>query len=134
MGSEPLKTRLSKWLDTALSDDVPSDIVAFNFNLYEEPFRVDLVGATYYSAKDSDWACEEAFVPEPRFFDFPARGMPKLWQEKLTFARVLLEECVGNSSTSGERLRAAQAVTVGFVDGDLIRIWPAPKLRPRTRR
>ena len=113
--------RFFRWVDSALKKSrPPSNIVAFNFNLYEGPFRADLVGATSYDPMDSDWATEEAWVAKPRFFDFPPHAWGSGWQDALAVATKLINDYLRTTSDGATRLGQAVAVTVGFVDGDLV--------------
>jgi DNA polymerase I-like protein with 3'-5' exonuclease and polymerase domains len=53
------------WLDAALEADLPEDIAAFNFNLYEDGdnlWSIELIGASRFDPEDPDWACEEIFT------------------------------------------------------------------------
>ena len=104
---------------------MPPGLVAFNFNLAEafQMFQVDVIGAARYDPVDSDWACDEAFVSQPRFFDLPHSAVGTRWQD----AQQLIAKCVTDyirTASESSPLRRAVAVTVGFVDGDLIRVWP----------
>ncbi len=108
-----------QWLDRALGGSVPESIVAFNINLYDSPFRADVVGSTFYDAADGDWACQEAWVSQERRFDFPAELGSLPWEERLASCKGLLERCLAGDGAAAMRLRRAAAVTVGFVDGDL---------------
>ena len=114
-----LTTSLGAWLDRAFSSSVPETIVAFNVNLYDEPFRADLVGAECYDADDADRACAEDWVPKDRFFDFPADLGQLPWEERLSLVREALEELLAGDGRAATRLKSSTAVTVGFVDGDL---------------
>ena len=107
------------WLDHALGEQVPETIVSFNINLYDSPFRADVVGSTYYDPGDPDWACEEAWQPQERWFDFPGELAKLPWEQRLALCKGLLQRCVAGTGPAGARFRRAVAVTVGFVDGDL---------------
>lgn len=45
------------WIDAFLSNDPASEVVAYNFDLYEgtEAYGIELIGASEYDPKDSDW-------------------------------------------------------------------------------
>ena len=117
--SDPLQSEFDAWLEAALTSARPPSIVAFNVNLYDSPFRADLVGATSYDPSDSDWACEEAWTPPRRLFDFPDSLASRPWRERLALADSLLRNYLQSTSAGAGALRKARAVTVGFVDGDL---------------
>jgi hypothetical protein len=76
----------------------------------------------HYDDDDGDWATDEVFTPEERYFAFPVEFKHKSWeqiQELVTEgARAFLSSPKGKASF----LAAAQAVSVGFDDGDLVKI------------
>lgn len=108
----------SEWLDSILKEFDSDEIIAFNFNLYENSedgiYDVQLIGSTDYDPDDDDWACNEAFSSGEDIFSFAADD----WE-------VALEECVGmvksylSSGSYRSKLLAAKAIAAGFVDGDL---------------
>jgi hypothetical protein len=122
MTDSTLYDSFAGWLDQQ-SARAPEEIIAFSINLYESPFAAELVGSTFYDAEDADWACEEAFVPELRRFELPPSAFGQSWEEALKQVCAMMQRYL-NQSAHGARLRRAVAVTVGFVDGDLVRVWP----------
>ena len=49
-----------EWLDFILCTPLPQDIMAVNFNLYEQEdwqWSVEFAGTEDFDANDSDWAC-----------------------------------------------------------------------------
>jgi hypothetical protein len=100
--------------------------VAFSFNLYEmsSGIDMDLAGSGSYDEADREWACQEIFAARDPVFE--VSGDPSLgWQDGLALARDLVTEYLAGNSNGSKRLRRARAVAVGFVDGDLERVWPA---------
>lgn len=87
--------------------------------MYDEPFRADIVGSTFYSPNDPDWACEEAWVPKNRFFDFPNELSKLPWQERQSLMIQVMRDCLMRYSSASSILKAAHVLTIGFVDGDL---------------
>lgn len=109
-----------KWLDNALSKQVPENVIAFNFNLYEDLnkiWSVELVGTENFNLEDEDWACYEVS-------DFDTRNNPLKWKNDIHYKKVpetvipfikrYLEE--GNYSSV---LKAAEGVGIGFVSGNI---------------
>ena len=48
---------LSKWLDNALEAEIPDEVIAFGFNLYDDGdcrWSMELVGASEFDADDDD--------------------------------------------------------------------------------
>src|SRR5262245_30099940 len=124
MISDSFRKKFDAWLDRALAKPVPAHVVAFNFNL-SEPWSVELIGADRYSEEDADWACPpEAFRPKGKKLRLPESECGSDWQSVLEAAKSLVVSFLDRGSSGSERLRQAQGVTVGFVDGDLHKVWP----------
>jgi hypothetical protein len=123
--SHALQSTFVTWLDQAMKQPMPLGLVAFNFNLAEayKKFQVDVIGATRYDPDDSDWVCDEAFASEPRFFDLPNSIVGSRWQDAQQLISQFVRDYIRAASSSSP-LRSAMAVTVGFVDGELERVWP----------
>ena len=112
--------KFERWLDKVLKKPLPSETVAVNFNLYELEERngescwsVELIGAEEFDEEDSDWACDEIFASER--FDWKEAAE---WDEVLSKVTEQIRAYLENGKYA-ERLKAYQAVAVGFVDGDL---------------
>ncbi len=106
------------WLDGHLSGDIPAEVVAFNFNLYERMedgvYDVQLVGCTAYDPDDADWACDTVFSTEEELYTFRSGE----WEEAMEDFLATVKEYLANASADN-RLLMAQYLTAGFVDGDL---------------
>ena len=106
------------WLDAALEADLPEDIAAFNFNLYEDDeylWSIELIGASRFDAEDPDWACDEVFTN---------REEPLSWSAETDWETVLetMTQYVEKYLAEGENaaiLKNSEAVGIGFVDGDI---------------
>ena len=111
-----------EWLDDALSCDLPEDIAAFNFNLYEDGddlWSIELIGASRFDAEDPDWACDEIFTN---------REEPLSWSAETDWENVLetMTEYVEKYLEEGkyaDMLRSYDAVGIGFVDGDITIVY-----------
>ena len=112
------------WLDRALSESVPASVIAFNFNLYE-PGSIEIIGSDSYSEGDPDWASDaaETFRPDVEAFPLPASEYTTR-KDVLEHAANLVLAYLDRPSAGSKRLCAAHAVAIGFVDGDLRRLWP----------
>ena len=72
-----------KWVDSSLNTELPKDVVAFCFNLYDDgngQWSVELVGTSSFDKDDSDWACNEVF---------DTRNNPLKWKSKESWKKVL---------------------------------------------
>ncbi len=109
----------SAWLDETLAQELPEDIVAFHFNLYEDDentWSVELVGTGSFDPVSEDWAGDEVFTN---------RETPLCWIAETGWEEVL-EDVISRIRTYlshgqyREILRSTIALGVGFVDGDIV--------------
>ncbi|MEP6754411.1 MAG: hypothetical protein ABJA67_02835 [Chthonomonadales bacterium] len=117
------QSEFNTWLDAALSKNIESSVVAFSFNL-GEPWYIEIVGSDRYSEDDSDWACEESFRPDVERLELPESEVGEDWEDVLEAAIRLVSAYLDRPSAGSGILQRAEAVAVGFVDGDLHRVWP----------
>ena len=112
--------RVSEWLDVVLETDIPNEVVAFGFNLYEEGhynWSMELIGASEFDIDDEDWLCNEAT-------DFNTRDNPLQWHKEAGCEEILndvvcaLKEYLKNGKHA-DILKAKSGVGVGFVDGNI---------------
>lgn len=123
MTTSSFQTAFNSWLDAALAQPIPSSVLAFSFNL-AEPWCVEVIGAERYAEEDSDWACDEAFRPKIPNFDLHESEVGDDWESVLEAAKKIVSSYIDRPSAGSAILKRAEAVCVGFVDGDLHRIWP----------
>lgn len=116
------------WLTTVLASDLPSNVVAFSFNLFElgsadAKYGIELIGADEFDEDDPDWACAEAWVGIPRLIPIPRTFADGSWEDCLRDVGQLVRDLLGKSSAAGAKLQEAEGIAIGFVDGDLELIW-----------
>lgn len=101
----------------------PSSVVAFNVGLFEtaDGFSAYLVGADRYDEEDSEWACDETFSPSERYFPIAA-GRFSNWEQVEVAVADAVRAFLQSPEGIGSCLDAAEAVTVGFDEGDLQRV------------
>ena len=107
------------WLEKQLEKPIPAEVIAFNFNLYEEDeteFDVQIVGCPSYDADDSDWACDAIFSSEEDLFHFSSKD----WETALEDFQAILENYLASGVKNA--LTDSKYIAMGFVDGDLIPI------------
>lgn len=113
-----------KWLDDVLESDLPAEIVAVNFNLYDDgdgQWSAEFVGAGSFDEEDSDWACEEVFTTRDDPFSWESDASREEIQDEVVDAvREYLADGV-----YADCLKQYEAVAVGFVDGDLELVYQA---------
>ncbi len=113
-----------KWLDDVLESDLPPEIVAVNFNLYDDgdgQWSIEFVGADCFDEEDSDWACDEVFT---------TRDDPFCWESEASWEEIQEEAADAikaylDEGAHAEQLKQYEAVGVGFVDGELELVYQA---------
>ena len=123
MGKSRFQSEFDAWLDRALSEAIPSSVVAFSINV-AEPWSVEVVGSDRYSEDDPDWACEESFRPDTQPLALPESEVGATWEAVLEAAKGMIGAYLDRPSAGSAVLRRTEAVAVGFVDGDIHRVWP----------
>jgi hypothetical protein len=123
MSTSRLQSDFEAWLDAALRQPIAPSVVAFCFNL-AEPWCIEIVGSDRFNADDSDWACEESFRPDVEPLVLPESEVGETWEVVLEAAKRLVVAYLDHPSAGSAILRRAEAVAVGFVDGELDRVWP----------
>ena len=108
-----------KWVDSSLTTELPKDIVAFCFNLYDDgngQWAIELVGTSNFDKDNSDWACDEVFDTRNNPLNWKSNGS---WGKVLSSVKSHLEIYLKNGKHA-TLMRSQQGVGLGFVDGDLI--------------
>ncbi len=116
---------VTAWLRRMSSAEAPpASVVAFNVGLFEteDGFSAYLAGAERYDPDDGNWACDEAFTPRERHVALPLRRGDVEWRRVLDLVAGAVRGFLGSTDGAGSFLAKAQAVTVGFDDGDLVRV------------
>lgn len=113
-----------KWLDDVLESDLPVEMVAVNFNLYDDgegQWSIEMIGANHFSEEDADWACDEVFTTREEPFCWEQEASWDEIQEQAADAiRQYLEE-----GTYAQTLKQYEAIGLGFVEGELELIYQA---------
>lgn len=107
-----------KWINDISNQTLPSNIKAIIFHLYEhenDNWSLELAGTKSFDENDEDWACDEVF---------DTRKNPLIWEQKASWENILahVADIVKKYLENGkykEKLKAYQAIGVGFVDGDI---------------
>ena len=125
MNMQELEFQFAHWVDEVLSAGLPDGIAAFHFNLYDGPTTHDaeIVGCPVYDPNDQDWACDDIFMSDDPRFELPHETVGSHWEQGLRAAIQIIENYLASGSVGANRMRQSQAVSVGFVDGDLHLVW-----------
>ena len=108
-----------EWLDNQLNENVPPEIVAFNININESPFNIEIVGSSEFDTEDDDWACNEDWVPSERVVCVSPLLLGKSWEETQDTIVLMAKQYLLSNSKNVSKLKTASGFAVGFVDGDL---------------
>lgn len=114
----------SEWLDDVLENvsetGIPTEVIAFGFNLYDEGngnWSMELIGASEFDTDNEDWLCNEVT-------DFNTRDNPFQWYKKAKCEEILdditdfLKRYLRNGIYA-DILKAKSGIGVGFVDGNI---------------
>ena len=117
--NDQIAREFNNWVDRVLSEH-SMEVAAYNFNLYEHDrsFAIQLIGATRFDSDDPSWPCDEAFSSGEDLFEVPHEIVGTDWQDGLATAKQLIMNYV-RFGAQREKLKVAQGVGVGFVDGDI---------------
>ena len=121
--------QLKHWLSQSFEEHIPPDVVAYSFNLLEPAgipdvkFAIELVGTDRFKADDPDWACDEIWNPRNRIFAVPSTFSTTSWERCFLKIRKALCDILDSDEPFVKKLKQAQGIGVGFVDGDLEIIW-----------
>jgi hypothetical protein len=113
---------IGTWLEEVARDEKPPPgIVAYNIGLFQSPegYCAHLSGAARYSEDDPDWSRDDTYTPAHRYCvlgDLGGRDSDEVRRSVVESVRSFLGSPAGGASF----LARAQAVTVGFDDGDLV--------------
>ena len=106
------------WLDEVLNKQLPNDIKAINFNLYEDEdnkWSVELVGTSVFDENNSDWACCEVYTTRNNPYVLIKESD---WKAIENLFISYLNRYLDTGKYSNV-LKKYSAVGIGFVDGDL---------------
>lgn len=112
------KTMFFEWLDTVLKGELPNEVKAINFNLYEDTentWSIELVGTSEFDENDDDWTCCEVFSTRENPFVIEQESD---WQTVEKIFEEWVSDYLANGKLS-EKMKQYEAVGMGFVDGDL---------------
>lgn len=115
-----MKEKINNWLiSLEQKEQIPEDIVALNIGMYETEngYCLYLCGATHYDENNDDWACDMDYQAEDAYLSLPSESG---WNSFLNQVADVLRHYV--EAHTGHTLFDNRILTIGFDDGDLIRI------------
>lgn len=120
-----MEEEIRHWIQQINDETIlPSDIVAFNFGLFEseERYCIYLTGSKFYDESDDDWACDIDFEPNRKYLMLASGSIQNMnWKEILYKVKnIIFNFIIANADKLP--LFVGKIVTIGFDDGDLVRI------------
>ncbi|MBE3871809.1 hypothetical protein HJ160_24210 [Vibrio parahaemolyticus] len=107
------------WLDAQLSEDIPERIIAFNINIYESPFLVEIVGSEEFDLDNEDWACNEDWLPKKRQIEVSESLFGSSWQTAEQTLLQFTKQYVNSCCSISQKALSNKSLSIGFVDGSL---------------
>jgi hypothetical protein len=118
-----------KWLLESLQSDIPPEIKAFSFNLFEPfgeeeiEFGIELIGANTFDENNPDWACNKIWEPINRQLSIPTSYSSSDFEICLDKMKALIKIVLKSNKHISDKLQQCEATAIGFVDGDLHLIY-----------
>ncbi|MHC9539628.1 MAG: hypothetical protein AB9903_08910 [Vulcanimicrobiota bacterium] len=130
---DSLKQEFVPWISALFSAEPPqSDIVAFNFGLFEleKGFELYLSGSLRFDEADSDWPCNNDYWPEGRYLNSTTlnsitenlEGIVKEpWMVVQALVIVMLKDYLDESGDDFDRFTGltGSRIATSFDDGDI---------------
>lgn len=125
------KNLFNDWLDNVLKEEISNDVIAFNFNIYEdsdEKYRLELIGSSSYDKDNDNWACDEMFSSRNNTYVLDNEYSKGKYKDVECDVIKLVRKYMYVGKYK-EKLEQSHAVCCGFVDGDLEIIYSNEKYR-----
>lgn len=122
-----MKEKLEIWLrDVNAAETVPDGIAAINIGLFEseEGYCAYMTGSENYDEDDDDWACDIDFEPACKYLSLTDALPESLsgWEDVFDYVVTALRAILTQEEIKELPLFKGRVVTVGFDDGELLRI------------
>lgn len=118
---------LEQWLTDICNNEVPDSLViAYHFGLFENmegTSTLYLIGSSVFHELDDDWIANVDFEPADNYHTINEIGFKDLsTEEVLEEVRTRILNFTQTDQYKNSFFANAQAITLGYDDGDLIRI------------
>ena len=138
MPSEPqpqertITDEFDAWLSVSLPEKTPPGVVAYLLGIHElvdaktrvEHLCIGLIGTETYDVDDDDWACEGIWNPTSSGFLIGYEVFDNDWESAQASVAAMIARFIHLKLPGSAVLRQSQCVATGFLDGDLITVWP----------
>lgn len=115
----------SNWLNKILEQNIPKEVKAFNFNLYEgadNTYHIQLIGSNEFDEIDEDWACNETYTTGEDICCIARTKDIAKWEQGLNYIIKLVKQYLVQGENASI-LKKVFAVGVGFVDGNITIVY-----------
>jgi hypothetical protein len=116
---------IQTWLTNICLNEHPDEsIIAYNIGIFQTPegFSLYMIGSQNFDANDSDWATEIEFEPEEKYFVLSDDFSNLDWDQVQYKSIHAIQEFMKMDVFKTSFLAKAKAITIGFDDGDLVRL------------
>jgi hypothetical protein len=120
---DKMQKKFNKWLDVEIKN-IKTDVAAYCFNIYEltsddSDYSIELTAFDEYDEYDSDWCAggNESYASRNNDNELEVK-LKTSWEESLEIVKELISDYLAHGKYS-EKLKLAEIVGYGFVDGDL---------------
>ena len=113
----------NEWLENIIKTERPvPEVIAYYFGIFksDEGYQTYLIGSKEFDINDSDWACNQDFEPKNKYLTL---GQEEIhWESILAQVKSLVINFTQTNTFKNSFLERAQAIAIGFDDGDLFLI------------
>lgn len=115
---------IEKWINNIISENnIPKNIVAINFWIFEGEnwYYIYLIWSKEYDIDNDDWAWDEYYIPEIKYFEVKDKKINKLdWEEFLKLTTNNLNNILLKQEMQNSIIWKIKHITIWFDDGDLV--------------
>ena len=119
-----MKQIIKEWFEKLNeTEKIPTNIIAINFGLFESDknYILYLIGSKTYDESDDDWATEVDYEPKNKYLKLnDTKNMD--WKEVQNETEKIIVELIYVENFEDSIFSKINNITVGFDDGDLIKI------------
>jgi len=121
-----MKELILNWIKLLCIEEAPAEsITALNFGVFESlnGFTLYLTGACDYDAEDDDWACSLDYEPKRKYLEIKyPKDLNRNCNSFLSEVVEILASLLSNTKIKESKLFYNRIITIGFDDGELLRI------------
>ena len=121
-----MKEIIHNWIKLLCIEEAPAEcIIALNFGVFESlnGFTLYLIGSCDFDEEDDDWACSVVYEPKRKYLEIIPPGYVNInYNLFLSEVIEIISSLLLDTEINESKLFYNRIVTIGFDDGDLLRI------------